>query len=146
MSSSPIMTLGGYNYDLDLVLKIGKTGIMASIKETELNDGTEPMHQVTLSEEFKGLDDEAVIFFKQSGKFTVISGKNKIETIKSGSKYKGEIPGHIITSVALKKARLIEETEDDVVVDTPAYNTRPTHRPPREHRDTYRRDGGRYYK
>ena len=118
MADRVIMFLANSKYFLDSVLKIGKSGLTISVNENEINSTANPEHIVTLSREFSALDSEEVIFYKQHGKFTIISGRNRIAEAKASPKFKGEHKGRLITTVALKRARI----DEPVIEETPVKN------------------------
>lgn len=101
-----ILEIGNNKYDLEKVKKIGASGPIINVSEDQLNDFNHEEFKVNLITSFPIVDIGAVIFYKQNGKYTVLLGKQSILGQKVKSKFNGEYNGHLISSVALKKAKL----------------------------------------
>lgn len=106
MKNSNLLMIGEVKYDLDKVLIIGATGPIIIIKESELNDIStlENKPKIISSETFD--DSGPVIFYKQQGKYTVLLGSKSIN-IRGG-----KLKGHLISSVALKRAKILDEVSE----------------------------------
>jgi hypothetical protein len=100
-----LLTLNEIQYRLALVLQNARSGPEIVVNPGDLNDQSQKEHQVKMSQPVPSLDDGPVIFFKQNGKYTVLTGKNKVECL--GIKTKAPIKGRLISSVSIKNAKVV---------------------------------------
>lgn len=101
-----VIIINEKKYLLDKVVRLGKSGITANIAETDVNDLNDETYVPKFTKNIQSINDDSIIFYKQNGKFTVLSGRNKVLEAKKDPKFKGKYFGHILTSVAIKGARI----------------------------------------
>lgn len=121
-----LLTLNGVQYRLALVKQNARPGPEIAATFAELNDHSKVEHQVVLDPALTELDIGPVIFFKQNGKYTVLTGFGKFFT--DGIPHTTPVRGRLISSVALKNAKLQLAVEPEVVA-APVYDNNFANRP-----------------
>lgn len=99
------ITIGGINHYCDGVLKVAGSGPLISVKEEELNLVEDPEFCVKINGKIETIP-KYPIFLKHNGKYVVLVGKELIDEQKKGKRFSGLIEGKLVSSVALKKARV----------------------------------------
>ena len=112
MAEPVIMTLHGKSYDADMVKKIGGSGIPVSIKTDDINLDDHPDHIVSFDIPNFTFDSLSVVFYKQHGKYTPIMGRKQVLEAVAAMKQNSEVRGKLVTSVALKRARIDNEGDE----------------------------------
>ena len=112
MADPVIMSLHGKCYDADMVKKIGGSGIPVSIKLSDINLDDNPDHLVSFDIPNFSFDELSVVFYKQHGKYTPIMGKKHVLSHLETLKPNLEVRGKLVTSVALKRARIDFEGDE----------------------------------
>ena len=105
---SDVIVISGHRYKLDKVLAIGATGPAIDVLDADLNGDILEPYKAVLIAKFTFIDNGPVIFYKQNGKYTIILGKDTARKQVANPKFNGAINGHLISSVAIKKARIEE--------------------------------------
>lgn len=126
--TGPMLTLGNAaKYRLDAAIGQGKAGPQITVTREELNTGDQPEHSITVSNTDIDIDQEEVVFYKQHGKWTILFGRAKAHAQLEKHQ---KVTGRILSSPALKKAKLVEEAEvPDVPATPPQYNEGFANRP-----------------
>lgn len=109
------MTLHGKSYDADMVKKIGGGGIPVTIKTSDINLDDHPDHLVTFDIPNFSFDELSIVFYKQHGKYTPIMGRKKVLEAVAAPKNISEVRCKLVTSVALKRARIDNEGDNELV-------------------------------
>jgi hypothetical protein len=125
-----VLVLGDAEYDLDAVIKIGASGPLIKITAEEINEtnnGQYPEHVVAfkpeaVSEEMN--NRSSMLFYKQHGKFTILVGRETYDRLKTEKNFPGTVSGRLLSSPALKKAKLIEYVEGEIIEERPAQEHR----------------------
>lgn len=124
-----VLVLNGARYRLEEVLQQAKLAPVVTIKYEELNpigDGQLPECVVTYEPPLPQMGDNGVLFYKQHGKYTVLSGANRIEQARAEKHYKGEHIGRLLSSMVMKKTRVeVPEPVREVRPANPVLNQRP---------------------
>lgn len=110
--SNRVLILGDYKYGFDDVVKLGASGPIINVDENDNNPSDESQENEDYRVMFdsdalaKEASEKYVLFYKQNGKYTVLLGNNKLDETKTGAKYKGVLTGKLISTPAIKKARI----------------------------------------
>ena len=130
-----VLCLAGNKYSIPALITIGMSGPTIKIKENELNgiddqfieDHTVTFEPASIKEE---MDSKPLILFKQHGKYTILLGQAFIDKIKNSKNHNGTFVGKLVSTPALKKARInilegetiIEETSSIVSSNKQRYD------------------------
>lgn len=132
--NSVLLNLHGASYRFDILKQVSAAGPKIEVKEDEINDAgidANPNHIVTAMPGNVATPSNEIIFVKQDGKYTVMAGHGQMELQKAHPKFKGVYVGRLVSSVALKKAKVVEDTPEEVEQPkaAPAYDERFANRP-----------------
>lgn len=125
LANKPLVLLNGVPHDLEMLRRHAGSAPTISVKLTDLNDSAASQNQVALHKAQPANADQAPLFFKQDGKFTVLYGQAAVQ--RSRDSAADAVVGKLISTPVLKKCRLHEERPE------PA-------EPPRALERVYRRD------
>ena len=106
ITKTDVLVLDSKRYYLDKVMKIGASGPVISINIKDLNEDLSDPFKVDVGTRNPFHDDGSIVLYKQQGKYTIILGKTTYQKEVSKSKFAGIITGHLLSSVAMKKARV----------------------------------------
>lgn len=109
---SNVLVLNGARYRLEEVLQQAKLAPIVTIKAEDINpfdDKQLPECIVSYEPSVPQMELNGVLFYKQLGKYTVLSGRKHIELAKTTPGYKGEHIGRLLSTPVLKKARVQPE-------------------------------------
>lgn len=92
-----ILTLNEVQYAFEKVTKAAASGPIVTLKTDDI---------VVLNEMNLNSPTGQIIFFKRDGRYLILAGKELYLAAISSPKFNNEVKGHLISTVALKKARL----------------------------------------
>lgn len=106
-------------YDLVALTKFGKIGPEATMEKDNLN--LDDMHKVIIENDSTNVEESVILFFKQHGRFTILTGRAEAE--KQLTKH-NKVKGRIVSSPVLKKAQLNDAevvAASEKIVHTPVF-------------------------
>jgi hypothetical protein len=98
-----LLTMNGASYKLALILQNARTCPAITVKADELNDSAQPDFRVETQPAGAADDAQHIVVVKQAGKYTVVTGRNKVTLALAENKL---IDARIMSTVALKKAKI----------------------------------------
>lgn len=116
-----LLILNGVKYVLDIVHLQAKGGPTIAVKEDELNDGSNPEHVRSIVPSTAVVEENDIVFYKQHGKYTILCGQDRATAKRAAADYSGVLKGRLLSSVALKNAKLMPPQSE--VVEAPAAPT-----------------------
>lgn len=118
-----LLILNGVEYRLALVKQNAKAGPEIAVTADEVNDQDQVEHQAIIRPASPDVDNGPVVFFKQNGKYTVLTGMSNFASnaINNGKPVKGRL----LSKMALKNCKHLLPVADPVVtaIDTPVKKT-----------------------
>lgn len=106
VNENDVLSIGVVRYNLETVLKLAKIGPNVIIGGSQLNNTEIDEFKIKLETAEPFPDTGSIIFFKQNGGYTIILGSETAYKTMNNQKFDGSYPGYLISTVALKKARL----------------------------------------
>ncbi len=105
--SNVMLLVGGFAHHVKQLLQYGAAGPLIEIPINEINDPLDEQFKAEHTVEFKPhtteFDAAPVLFFKQHGKYTVLTGKDVVA--QHILEKKTAITGRLLSTPAMKKAR-----------------------------------------
>jgi hypothetical protein len=102
--SKVILTFKDQQYSLTKVMAKAGSGSIASVEVKDINFSDEALAMIDLSQDCPQFHGGTISFFKLEGKFIVFGGRDQVS--RDLHKGKTHISGHILSSPALKAARI----------------------------------------
>lgn len=104
--SKVILTFKDQQYSLTKVMAKAGSGGIATIDAKEINVSDEALNMVQLSHICPSFHGGSISFFKLEGKYIVFGGRDQV--LRDLANGKTQIAGHILSSPALKAARIVQ--------------------------------------